>query len=33
MSGSNSREAPQMPARRDFLELHMDLGFVLFSHA
>jgi hypothetical protein len=33
MSGSNSREAPEMLARRDFLELHMDLGFVLFRYA
>jgi hypothetical protein len=33
VSGGNSREALKMLAHRDFLELHMDLGFVLFSHA
>jgi hypothetical protein len=33
VSGGNSREALEMLTRDDFLELHMDLGCVLFRYA
>ena len=31
--GGNGREVLEMLARGDFLELHMDLGCVLFRYA